>query len=112
MSERPRAIYKNYVAYTFRQPTGCNTAYIICMEKDGKPYRVNISMGKGGGCARGVSSAFSDLANKILENGGSVADIVSAMEFHDCHKRQGCSDQIAKCLKKWEEMYNGDTKAD
>jgi hypothetical protein len=111
MSDKPRAIYKNYTSYTFRQPTGCNTAYVICMEKDGKPYRVKISMGKGGGCARGVSSAFSDLVNAILEVGGDISKAVDALDGHDCWKRQGCSNQIAKCLREWGEMY-GDTKED
>jgi hypothetical protein len=112
MSDKPRAIYKNYTAYTFRQPTGCNTAYIICMEKDGKPFRVNISMGKGGGCARGVSSAIGDLVNAILECGGDLDKAVKALEDHDCHKRQCCSNEIAKCLKLWKGMYDADTKQD
>ena len=55
-------------------------------------------MGKGGGCARGVSSAISDLVNAILECGGGLDKAVKALEDHDCWKRQCCSNEIAKCL--------------
>jgi hypothetical protein len=111
MSDKPRAIRNVYKSFTFQQPTGCNTAYIICLEKDNKPFKIMISMGKGGGCARGTSSAFSDLASKILKVGGTIEDIIDAMKEHDCHKRQCCSNQIALCLKEWSSMY-GNTKVD
>jgi hypothetical protein len=105
MSNKPKANHPSYTEYTFSSKTGCNTVYVICLEKDTKPFKVFISMGKGGGCARSVSCTFSDLINAILDKGGSPIYASLAIKGHDCHKRNCCSNKIADILQEWGEMY-------
>ena len=110
-ASKPKANHPVYNEYTFSSKTGCNTVYVICMEKDKKPFKVFISMGKGGGCARSVSCTFADLINTILDNGGSPVDAHKAMMGHDCHRRNCCSNKISDILKEWGEIYEN-TKED
>ena len=112
MSERPKPTHPEFVSRTFSEATGCSTVYVICLEKDNKPFKVFISMGKGGGCARSVSCAFADLINAVLDKGGSPTFASDALSGHECHRRNCCSKKIANILKEWGEMYDENTKED
>ena len=98
---------------TIKVKTGCTPAYVTCIEgDDGNLKQISISMGKGGGCARSISCAFTDLCNTIIRIGGSIDDIINSLAEHDCHKRRCCSNQIANALREWRDRNAEDSKGD
>lgn len=74
---------KNGVAYecaVVRQPTPDGELYLTIIEdNDHRPVKLFIEIGKSGSSIRAWTDAFQRIASLVLDNGGSIDDIISEL---------------------------------
>ena len=90
---------------SIRIKTGCGNLYSI-MDIDpytGNITRLDLKLGKSGGCGHSWSSAVGELLQELVEAGAAPDKIAARMEGHRCQESLfkgalSCSDAIAKTL--------------
>lgn len=104
-NDRPTELF----SFTRRVITGCGNQYVTVAFKDGKPYEIQVELGKAGGCAAAFIYAIKSLVSASLAHGMPIDTIVSILEGIKCHKsidsdsdvdkRSCCPDGIAEVLR-------------
>ena len=84
--------------------TGCSGVHVAVSMKDGKPYRVLIQMGRGGGCRCVTMEALARTINWGLRAGGNLLGVAQQLKGLQCPrpvdgKNLSCYDGLGIVMK-------------
>ena len=95
---------------TIKAPTGCGNMYVQLNWKDGKPFEVFATLGRGGGCSMSLSEALTRSMTSGLRFSTPVTEYIDQLRGIRCpsphpfpkeEESWSCPDALAKVLKEF-----------
>ena len=103
-SQRPRALG----GLTIKAPTGCGNMYVQLNWKDGRPFEVFATLGRGGGCSMSLSEALTRSMTSGLRFSTPITEYIDQLKGIRCpsphpfpkeEESWSCPDALARVLK-------------